>query len=82
MFAFPAVSAAGGVLTAIVVLALIVLATAAWVYTDAKASARRGHPIVSSVGSVRLATPSAWFLACLLLWELCLPLYIDSRHPF
>jgi hypothetical protein len=82
LFAVPAVSAAGGMLIAILVLGVIVLATAAWVYKDAKASAGRGRPIVSSVGSVQLSTPMAWFVACLLLWEFCFPLYIDSRSLF
>lgn len=78
----PAVSAAAGLPIAIMLLVVIVLATATWVYKDAKASAGRGRPIVSSVGSVQLSTPTAWFFACLLLWELCFPLYIDSRSPF
>ena len=79
LLAVPAVSAAGGMLIAVLLVVCIVLATAAWVYKDAKASAGRGRPIVSSVGSLQLSTPTAWFLACLLLWELCFPLYIDSR---
>jgi hypothetical protein len=82
LFAVPAVSAAGGMQIAILLLVGIVLATAAWVYKDARASAGRCRPIVSSVGSVQLSTPVAWFVACLLLWELCFPLYIDSRSPF
>ncbi|WP_328360216.1 hypothetical protein OG976_07900 [Mycobacterium sp. NBC_00419] len=82
LIAFPAVSTAGSMLIPIFGLVAIVLATAAWVYTDAKASAGRGHPIVSSVGSVEIKTPIAWFLACVLLWEFCFPLYIDSRSLF
>ncbi len=82
LFAVPAVSAVGGMLIAILLVVGIVLATAAWVYKDARVSAGRGRPIVSSVGSVQLSTPMAWFLACLLLWEFCFPLYIDSRGPF
>jgi hypothetical protein len=81
LFAVPAVSGAGGMLIAILVVVVIVLATAAWVYRDAKASAGRGRPIVSSVGSLQLSTPMAWFVACVLLWEFCFPLYIDSRSP-
>ena len=82
LFAVPGVSGAGGMLIGILLVVGIVLATAAWVYKDAKASAGRGRPIVSSVGSLQLSTPVAWFVACLLLWELCFPLYIDSRSPF
>ncbi len=81
LFAVPAVSGTGGMLIAILLALVIVLVTAAWVYRDAKAFAGRGRPIVSSVGSLQLSTPIAWFVACLLLWELCFPLYIDSRSP-
>ena len=75
----PAGSAVGGALMAVLVLLGIMFATAVWVYTDAKASAGRGRPIVASVGSFQLGTPVAWLFACLLLWELFFPLYIDSR---
>jgi hypothetical protein len=77
---FPVHSAAGGVLIAAVELVAIICATAGWVYTDAKAHAGRGRPIVSSVGSVQLTTPLEWFLACLLTWETSFPLYIDMRR--
>jgi ABC-type amino acid transport system permease subunit len=82
LFPVPAFGAGSGMLVAILVLVGIVLSTAAWVYKDAKASAGRGRPIVSSVGSLQLGTPISWFFACLLLWELCFPLYIDSRTSF
>lgn len=82
LFPVSAFGAGSGMLVTILVLVGIVLSTAAWVYKDAKASAGSGRPIVSSVGSLQLSTPIAWFLACLLLWELCFPLYIDSRSPF
>ena len=75
----PAGSATGGVLVAVFVLLGIAVATAVWVFTDARESAGRGRPIVSSVGSIELRTPVAWILACLLLWEFVFPLYIDSR---
>lgn len=77
---FPSHSAAGGVLLAAVELVVIVFATAAWVYVDARAHAGRGRPIVSAVGSMELSTPGAWFLACLLTWEMSFPLYIDTRR--
>ena len=77
----PAVSAAAGVPIAIMLVMVIVLATATWVYKDAEASAGRGRRITSAVGTVQLSTPTAWFFACLLLWEFCFPLYIDSRRP-
>lgn len=80
LFPVPAGSVTGGVLLAVFVLLGIAVATALWVYADARESAERGRPIVSSVGSIQLRTPVAWFLACLLLWEFVFPLYIDSRE--
>ena len=74
---FP-VNAASTTLVAVCVLG-IVFASAVWVYTDARMYADRGNPIVLSVGSFQLRTPIAWFLACLLLAEFFLPVYIDSR---
>ncbi|OBK28309.1 hypothetical protein A5634_20595 [Mycobacterium asiaticum] len=70
---------AGGLLVAAVELLGIVLATALWVYADARAHAGRGRPVVSSVGSLQLTTPVAWFLGCLVLWETIFPHYIDMR---
>jgi hypothetical protein len=52
------------------------LAIDLWVYSDAKAHVERGRPVVFSAGSLEVSTPMAWFLACLLLWLLFLPLYI------
>jgi len=57
----------------------IIFAAAVWVYTDAKAHAGQGNPIAVSIGSLRLHTPAAWFFACLLLGELFIPIYVDSR---
>jgi hypothetical protein len=50
-----------------------------WVYSDAKAHEERGRPVVFSAGALEVNTPTAWFLACLLMWLLSLPLYIWSR---
>lgn len=78
-FSAPVGSPAHGLVMAVLVLLGIVVATAVWVYADAKAFSGRGRPIVSSLGSVQLDTPMAWFLACLLMWEMVFPHYIDSR---
>jgi hypothetical protein len=59
----------------------IMFAAAAWVYADAKTYVGRGNPIVFSSGAFHLSTPAAWFFACLLLGELFVPVYIDSRGP-
>jgi hypothetical protein len=72
-------SAVGGLIVAAVVLS-IVFAVAAWIYTDARTYVRRGSPIVFSTGTFHLRTPAGWFFACLLMPELFLPLYIDSRE--
>lgn len=63
----------------VVVVLSITFAAAVWVYTDAKTHAEQGNPIAVSIGSLRLHTPAAWFLACLLLGELFIPIYVDSR---
>jgi hypothetical protein len=59
--------------------AVWVVAAAVWVHSDAKMYARRGNPVVFSWGALHLSTPMAWFFACLLLGELFVPAYIDSR---
>jgi hypothetical protein len=65
---------------AVVIVVGAVFAAAAWVYTDARTHARRGNPIVCSAGALHVRTPAGWFFACLLLAELFLPLYFDSRE--
>jgi hypothetical protein len=63
------------------VLVTAVLAAAGWVYQDARAHRRRGTPIVYSYGTLRIATPAGWFVACALLCELFIPTYLDNRSP-
>jgi hypothetical protein len=58
---------------------VVVLATDAWVYTDAKERYDRGTPVVFSTGALEVGTPTAWFLGCLILWILFFPLYITRR---
>jgi hypothetical protein len=60
-------------------LVAVILASALWVYDDARAAANRGVPVTRAVGPLRLDTPAKWFFACLLLWEFVLPLYVGSR---
>jgi hypothetical protein len=71
---------ATGAELALVFVVGIVFAAAAWVYADARTHARRGNPIVGSAGAFHVRTPAGWFVACLLLAELFLPLYFDSRQ--
>ena len=62
------------------VLAVVpVLATDLWVYEDARRRWSRGAPVVLGSGSVRIATPMAWFVACVVLWIVCFPLYLLCR---
>ncbi|AQA03231.1 hypothetical protein BVC93_13290 [Mycobacterium sp. MS1601] len=76
----PAGSTVGGLITVLVAVVAVMVISAVWVYRDATASAHRGRPIISSVGSVQLKKPLVWSLAVLLLWEMCFPLYITSRN--
>jgi hypothetical protein len=62
------------------VIGLAILATDVWVYTDARARAEQGSPVELASGSVRIDTPAAWFVGCLLLWVLFFPLYVTSRN--
>ncbi len=64
-------------------LLVIIVATDAWVYTDAKARAARGRPVTFTFGSFVVETPIAWFLGCLVLWVLFFPLYLtmSGRNP-
>jgi hypothetical protein len=50
-----------------------------WVYADATAHAQGGTPVVISFGSFTVETPGAWFVACLVLSLLFIPLYIANR---
>jgi len=72
-----------GALVSILVL-LAVLALDVWVYTDATQRLRQGKAASVSIGTVRLETPQAWFLGCLILWVVFFPLYLmaTGRNPF
>jgi hypothetical protein len=68
--------------TALIPLGLVVtiLATDAWVYSDARAQAAHGTPVVFTYGVFRIETPPQWFFACLFLWLLFFPLYLVGRR--
>jgi hypothetical protein len=70
-------------LTAIFVL-FVVLAVDGWVYADARERQKRGNRVTVALGSVRVETPEAWFLGCLILWVVFVPLYLTAtgRNPF
>ena len=58
----------------------VVLATAAWVYADARSSVRKGAPVVLSIGSFRVDTPEVWAAGCVVVCVLFVPLYLAARR--
>ena len=68
-----------GFVPALVIL-LVVVASDVWVYFDAARQRDAGEPVVLVVGSIRVETPEAWFIACLVLWVIALPLYFTGRR--
>ena len=59
---------------------LFLLATALWVYQDAKTHWQRGSPVMVSVFGVVVDPPSAWFFCSLFLWVVFFPIYLNSRN--
>lgn len=72
-------SPAGGLLGPLLLLAMV-LFTDLWVYFDARDRWAAGRPVVFAIGSITLETPTSWFVACLVLWVLFLPLYVTRRN--
>lgn len=60
-------------------LVVFVLGTDLWVLRDARDRAAEGRPVVLELGTLRIDTPEAWFVACLLLWVVFMPLYLVIR---
>ncbi len=59
---------------------LLVLSLDSWVYADARQREAARRPVVFRAGSLVIDSPMAWFLGCLLLFVVFLPLYITSRR--
>lgn len=59
--------------------ALLLAASALWVYQDASHHARQGRAVYFSVGSLEVSTPGMWAACCLVLWVLVMPLYLTCR---
>ena len=59
---------------------LLVVAIDAWVYIDAKHHRELGTPVGFRAGGLRLETPEAWLLACIVLWVIAVPLYAAARR--
>lgn len=67
-----------------ILIMIAVLGTDAWVYVDARRRLSGRRPVVVSLGPLRVETPEAWFLGCLILWVVFFPLYLTAtgRNPF
>ena len=63
-----------------IVVLLVVVAIGLWVYMDAKVQADHGEPVVFTWGSLRVDTPTQWFVASLLVTILFVPLYFAGRR--
>jgi hypothetical protein len=63
---------------------LAALATDTWVLHDARTRQRQGNRVTVRIGNLQVETPEAWFLACVALWPIALPLYLTAsgRNPF
>jgi hypothetical protein len=62
------------------VLLFLVLGTDVWVYLDAAGQRDAGEPVVLAIGALRIETPGAWLIACLLLWVIAFPAYLTGRR--
>lgn len=78
--ATPAFDASLGMFYAAVALTAV-LSAALWVYRDARAHSARGNPVVYSWSSIQIRTPAGWFIACALVFEMFIPIYLDNRRP-
>jgi hypothetical protein len=59
---------------------LVVIASDVWVYLDAVRQRDAGAPVVFVLVGLRVETPEAWLVACLILWIIALPLYLTGRR--
>jgi hypothetical protein len=58
----------------------LIVAGSVWVYVDARHRADNGVPVVVSFGAFTVDTPGQWFVGCLCVWIVFLPVYITSRN--
>ena len=63
-----------------VLVLLLIVGSDLWVYQDARARAERGDPVVFATDFLRVDTPLAWLLLCLILWVVFFPLYVTLRN--
>jgi hypothetical protein len=49
------------------------------VTTGARRWVRLGTPVVLRIGRLRVATPEAWLVACVVFWVFFFPAYVVAR---
>jgi hypothetical protein len=74
------IAAAPPGLAAAMAILVIVIASDAWVYSDAKRQRDAGQPVVLTIGNFRIDTPEAWLVACVVFWIIAFPLYLTGRR--
>jgi hypothetical protein len=62
------------------VLAVLLVATDVWVFQDARTRSEEGRPVVFTTGAITIDSPAGWLLGCLLIWIICVPLYLRARQ--
>jgi hypothetical protein len=75
----PTVATISGMAWIPISVVLVIVATALWVYADARTQSQRGNPVVCSIGVLEGNSPTTWFIACLILWILFFPTYVVVR---
>lgn len=68
------------ILLAPVLVAVVVVSFAAWVYADARRWVGAGTPVVFHLGALHITTPEAWAVACLFLFAFFAPAYVLARR--
>ncbi len=59
---------------------VVLVATDAWVYLDARRWAADGSPVFVRIAGLSIETPGAWLAGCVLLWIFFFPMYLVSRR--
>lgn len=63
-----------------IIVVLVILTVAIWVYKDPGARRDSGQTVVVTIGSITIDTPEAWLAGCVVLSVLCIPLYLVARE--
>ena len=61
------------------VLLLVVLAVDAGIYVDAERHVAAGEAVTFRLGALSVETPTAWLIACLVLFVAAVPAYLVAR---